>query len=457
MADYTAQQSPDVSEAMVLLSKKRSALNAPGTRLSSLYYGVANATVDAVECTYNVGRFTSDLSSLAFGSGSQVLLSNQSFVGQTWLHFELPNLFPGQTLSRGWGYGIIRALSYIFGSSNVSQTTFDGQSLWHCVSMQCETSEKRSELFRLGGQEYLGPIMRIGANGQPERDSAATLTATILLPLPWSTAAGLIHKKSFDTSLLSNPIAIQVQINQAGSVFGGLEVPNPFPTALLQAKMIFRQGQLTAQNMSLRRVLMDNPDEQMPYPFIYSQSAGLTQFQGSNLSSSPINLNLTGFINADLVAMTISVVRLSSLSPPANGAPNWHQSDDIQNVTLDYNGTTIFAAPRRSWRAMTANSTAGAQYFHNSLIQVVGPLLPPPATNSFTSVAQDCYDLHIDFSQIRSMVFEGMFQNVWRIGSQTMNLKFNTEGDSTVQYQPFITFHYNAVAGVQQGQTALYF
>ena len=55
------------------------------------------------------------------------------------------------------------------------------------------------------------------------------------------------------------------------------------------------------------------------------------------------------------------------------------------------------------------------------------------------------------------MVFEGMFQNVWRIGSQTMNLKFNTEGDSTVQYQPFITFHYNAVAGVQQGQTALYF
>ena len=62
MADLTAQYQPEVSEALQLLGDKRTILSAPGSKLSSLYYNVANSTVDAVEITYNTGRYVSSLS-----------------------------------------------------------------------------------------------------------------------------------------------------------------------------------------------------------------------------------------------------------------------------------------------------------------------------------------------------------------------------------------------------------
>ena len=457
MADYTGQGDARTSEVLGLLAPKRTNLNAPGTLMSSLYYGVGNSTVDAIECTYSIGRYSQGLSSLGFGSSSQVILANSSFVGEVYLHLEVPNLFAGQTLDRGWGYGLIYSLGFIFGSSNVSQLTINGQSLWHKISMACESAEKRSELFRLGGQEYLGPIMRVSpTTGQPERDPNAVLSADILLPLPWSSSSGLFAKKAFDTNLLTSPITIQIQLDRPEVVYGGSRSPNEFPSQLLKGVMSFRQGDLYSKNMSLKNVLMSNPDQSMFYPFIYTQSFTPPAFQGSNNQITPCSIPLQSFINADLVGMTVSVIRQSQLSAATNSSPNWHQSDIVQNVRLLYNGLVVFQAPREAWKLMTMRSTVGGQYFHNSLIQVVPPY-SPNGTNSFTSVPQDCYDLHFDFAAIRAMTFEGHFQNVWRIANNTLTLEFNTEGDSTVTYQMYCSYHYNGVAQVQQGQTAIYF
>lgn len=457
MADYAGQMQAHADATMQLLANKRTNLAAPGTAMNSLYYGVGNSTVEAVELTFDVGRYTTDLSSTIFGSTSTNILANSSFVGDTYLHLELPNLYPGQTLSRGWGYGIIQTLSFIFGSSNVSQLTISGQTLWHKVSMSAESAEKRSELFRLGGQEYLAPIIRVSPiTGLPERDPDAIISADILLPLPWSSSAGLFQKKAFDTNLLTSPIQVQVQFGQAKAIFGGSQSPNGFPDRMLRGTMIFRQGNLYSKAMSLRNILMANPDTSTFYPFIYTQSYPTSIFAGQNQPESQVSIPLQAFINADLVAITLSVIRVSQLAAAPNASPNWHQCDNIQNVTLDYNGTVMFQAPRDSWKLMTMRSTVGAQYFHNSLIQVVPPYSASD-TNSFTSVPQDCYDLHIDFSAIRSMTFEGHFQNVWRIANNTLTLRFNTEGDNTVPYQLFASYHYNGVAQVQQGQTSIYF
>lgn len=454
MADLTGQgsYSNEASEMLQLMANKRTILSAPGSKLSSLYYNVMNSTVDAVEITYNTGRYSSSLTTPEFGANSQVILANSSFVGEVYVHLELPNLYPGQCISRGWGYAAIQNLSFLFGSSNVSQLNINGQSLLHKLAMQCETAEKRSEIFKLGGDQQIGPIMKTNPDtGLPERDNDAVLSADILIPLPFSSASSLFSKKAFDTNLLNNPITIQIQFNQANSIYGGPVVPNPYPTRFSAALMYFRQGDLFSKGLSLKRYLDNHPDESMLYPWIYTQSYLPSQFVGNNVFGTPVTVPLLGFINADLLAITIGVVRTSMLTPPQGQPANQFQYDNIQNVALLFNGTTMFYAPRSSWKLSTIRSE-GAQYFQNSIIY-------PTVTGGtvFTSAPQDSYLLHIDFSAIRSMTFEGMMQNVWRIGNNTLSLQFNTEGNSSVTYQAFVSYHYNSVVQVQQGQTSIYF
>jgi len=440
------------TQALELISRKKTILSAPGWKASSLYYTVANSMVDSVEITYNQGRYQSSLTNMSFGGQSIVILANQSFVDTVCLHLELPNLYPNQTLSRGWGYLILDQLAFLFGSSNMSQVQISGQSVWQKVAMQCENAEKRSELWRLGGEEYLQPVTHI-VNGVAVRDPNAVLSADIILPLPWSSASGLFNKKAFDTNTLSNPIQIQIRFKNAEAIYGGLSNTNPFPTGFQRAVMSFRQGELSNQAMSMRNELFRKPDESMFYPFVWSQSYQPSVFAGSNDVNSPVTIPLQSFINADLLSITIAVVRTSLLSGrDAKQSPNGMQLDNIQNIVLDYNGSAMFVAPRSSWKLATMKSAIGAQYFHNSLIQ-------PTSTGAgpYISVPQDSYLLHIDFSAIRATTFEGMMQNTWRIGNNVLNLSFNTEGDSTVAYQMFCTYNYNSVIQINQGQSIFYF
>ncbi len=443
-----------MSEDLRYLAVKRSALSAPGTILDENYYTANNSVVSLVETTYSTGRLTMSLTSTDFNSQSQVLIPNSSFISDTYLTLTLPNLLDNQTLCRGWGYACINSLSYLFGSSNVSQLTINGQSVWHRISMQCDTEEKRSELWRLGGEEYLTPIMFTDpADGVVKRDPSAVLSATVLLPFPWSSSCGANPKIGFDSNCLMNPLTIQVQFDQAQRIYGGSAVK---PAGFNNATIIVVTGDLSNKNQSLRRELELRPDLSMFYPFIHSQSFTSADFAGSSWKaqggpSPPISIPVQAFINADLIGMTLSVVRTSLLTPIANGSPSPMLYDAIQNVELLWNGTLLYRSPADSWKCTSMRSSIGAQYFKNSSI------VPHAGVGPFDSVPVDTYPLHIDFSRVRGLSFENHFQNVFRIANQTLTLNFNTEGDSTVRYRAYFTFYYNGCAQVQQGSTSIFF
>ena len=445
-------------EMLSYISHKRTSLSAPGTMLNSLYYDTLQASVEAVECTFNHGRYVSSLASPVFGGTSTVILANNDFVGNVYLHAELPNLWPGQTLSRGWLWGAIASIQYLVGNSSSSQVSLNGQSMWHKIAMQCDTAERRSEMFRLGGDEYLGPIQRTGSTGLPERDPNAIISADIIIPMPWSSATGSTGqgKKAFDTSLLNNPITITVAFERNTSIYGGSVSPNQFPSAFTSAQMSFRQGELRYKNMSLEGELKMNPSLSLFYPSIFTTYQTPPVFQGSQ--TQPISVPLLGILNGDLLSITIGVVRqslLEGIQTVANQnlytAPSKFTYDAIQDVRLLFNGQVMFNAPRSSWRLATMVSSPGAQYFHNSLVTI------NPTTGVSTSVPQDSYMLHIDFSQFRTTTFESMFANTWRIGNNTLTMQFVTEGDQTISYQMFVSYNYNSVIQVQNGNTLLYF
>lgn len=452
--DY--ELAPRTQEMLDIMAEKRTSLSAPGTRLNSLYYDNYQATVSACECTFNTGRYVSNLSSPSFGGTSQVILANNDFAHTTYLHLELPNIYAGQTLSRGWGFGCIASISYLIGNSASSQVQIDGQSVLAKILMQCDTAERRSEMFRLAGEEMLQPIMTIDPNsGLPVRDANARIMADLIIPLPWSSASGLNSKKAFDSSLLNNPITITVAFEPNTAVFGGSRTPNDFPVNFLSASLIFRQGELRYKSMSMAMELKMYPELSMYYPDIFCTTQKPPIFQGSQ--TQPQSINLLGILNGDLVATTIGIVRTSNLNsqpsvtPGVYTAPNKFQYDAIKDVSILFNGQVMFRSIGFSWKLSTMISSAGAQFFHNSLIQ---PTIVPGV---FTSTPQDSYLLHIDWSAIRSAVFEGQFQNVWRIGNNTLTLQFTTEGDQTVSYQAFITYWYNSIVQVNNGNTMLYF
>lgn len=450
------------SRDLMYLAAKRTNLNAPGVKLSNNYYSLMNASVETIETTYNTGRLTISLTSKDFGGQSQVVIPNSSFLGEVYLHLELPNLgfsrrggtyVEGSTLSRGWAYAAISSINFLFGSSNVSQISMNGQSLLQTVMMSADTAEKRSELFRLGGQEMLKPIMFVDpVDGLSKPNPMATITADILLPFPWSSSAGYHSKLPFDTNTLANPITIQIQFNPSTAIYGGAN-RDAWASSFLAATAIFRQGDLTNKDQSLRRTLENNKDLSMFYPFIHKQSYTPTMFLGSTDQNSPVSIPLLGFINADLVSIMIGVVRVGLLTGTANGSPNIFQYDQLSNVNLQFNGLSMLNSPGQAWKLyQCAAGSVGASYFQNSLIK---PHVPTDPKRD--SSPQDTYILTIDFSRLRSMTFEGQFQNVWRIANNTLTLSFNTESGTDTQYQMYATYCYNGIAQINSGTTSIYF
>jgi len=423
--------------SMEFLKNKRTLLSSPGFLLNDIYYSALNTTVSEAEVTYNTGRLTISLSQLSFGSQSQIIIPNSSLLSTLYLHLQLPQLTANVMLPRGWGYASINSLSYLFGSSNVSQLQINGQSLLQRNLEECETSEKRSEVFNLGGQAQIDT-------------SAPVNDAYLVLNLPFSRNQGFMQKLPYDTNLLSNPITVQIQFNPAISFMGGsglaaylASISNSFA----RGTVLIRQGDFFNKEQSLKLKLLKNPDMHYSYPFIHAQSFTPTAFTGQTSSGSPVSLTLQSFINADLVHITFGVIKSSDLVSVGGGSVNPFKYEAISNVQVLFNGIVMYNSPAQVYKLFNMNSDFGASYFENASISGTGPFAPLAPINT--------YIIRIDFARIKTLIFENHYQNVWRIGNNVLTLTFNTQ--STDPYQLFATYYYNGVIESSNGESRIYF
>jgi len=420
------------------LSNKRVLLSNAGTKLDGLYYSNINSSVELAEATWNNGRLQIALSTPLFSAASQVLIPNNSFLGESYLHLELSDIPANVTLCRGWGYACIQSISYLFGSSNVSQQQINGHTLFQRAMLEADTSEKRAEMLRMAGEEQLVP-------------TGGTIKADLLITFPWSSNC-MYNKLPFDTSLLNNQITVSIQFNPASSIFGGSGAK---PQGFVNAQMLFRQGDLTNTNQSLKMVMLKEPQLMYSYPFIHAQSITSQQFQGIiqppngvGVAANRVSLNLLSFINADLICITMGVIKVADENPVGGNSPNPFNYDNISNVSLKYNGKVMVEAPGNQIRLLQARSTPGAGYIENSFIN-------PGAVAPFTSNPINTYIVTFDFSRNRAICFDREWQNVWRIGNNVLTLEFNTTTTDT--YIIHSTYYYNGIAEVERGQTNIYY
>lgn len=421
-----------------ILSNKHALLSSLGTKYNDLYYSAANSSVSLVETTFAWQNIIS-LSSLTFGSSSQINIPIDQFVQECILHLRLPTTQSNETLCRGWGYAMLESLSYTLGASNSTQIVLQGDSILQAVMAQCTTAEKRSEIMRLAGEEQLSAPTTTPAGETPYMD------AYILLPLPMSTAC---DKLPLDSTLLSNNIVVGINFKQASAIYGGSAT---HPSAFTVGELMLRQGKLSNQAASLRQEMIAHPDMLYSYPFIHMQNFTSPIFAGAlqaNYRGCTVQLN--AFANADLVGIAFWVVREVDKSPSSNNSPSPFNCDDISNVLITFNGTTLFNFPYKSYKL--TNSVIGDQqssYFQNSII-ASGSAAP------FTSSPKDCYPVFLDFARLRSACMQEHLFNTFRIPNQNITVAFNTEYDSSVNYRLYATYMYNGVAEFQSGTSAIY-
>lgn len=420
------------------LTNKHVLLSSEGTKYNDLYYSKLNSSVSMVECTFMSGKYQQSLSSLSFNSTSSVVIPNSGYLGTTWLTASLPAIVANQSLCRGWLLACIQEISYTFGASNTSSISLSGEGLYLAIMGMCKSVEKRSEILRLAGEEWLAPYVSI-----PGRDDRR-VTAAIPLVFPWSTVC---DKLPYDTAMLNAPINIQIKFKAARSIFGGSAVP---PTAFESLKLTFREGDLSNTNMSLKVPMQMDPSLIYSYPCNHLQAFPVTNIQGRRVSEGirASQATLTGFINSDLTGIYLYLVRETDINPATNNSPSPLNCAPIYNPRLDFNGTPIYVSDEESWKLFNMHGEQDASFVQNSVIRA-------GTTSPFLSDPVDCYPLFIDFSRLRDICYQDHFNNTFRISNQVLNFTFNTE--ESVTYRLYALYVYNAIVETRAGASFVYF
>lgn len=441
------------------LSNKRTLLSVPGTLKTDAYVSVIDSTVQLVEITANLGRYTSSLSTSQFSGVGQVLIPNNDILGNTYLHLQLPAITAAGSwvAPQGWGWSAIKSISYLWGSSNVSQMSISGKSLWAIALSQCNTAEKRSQLCYLGGG--LTPANVNSDGDTPDDSEGIGYHAYIPLALPWSV---MCHggKIGFDTALINSPITIQIQFAAAdeflswGSTRTALDaVPSSFSTA----EIVIRQQMFTDRSQSLKFEMQQDSESVYNYPFTHYQSA---QFDFSTSAANSLaKVNLTNFINADLIGFVFHVVAKSKLVGGAqpNAASNAITLNPFEislpsDVRVLFNGQVLFNSPGKLYLLQNCANLAGSGSYYSTKFtsKIVSGVVSTPI---ISPIVRDL--VFVDFSRKHSPCFEKEYPNTFRIANQVLSLemKMPVADDYTV----FATYIYNGVNSVQQGASNLYF
>ena len=414
------------------VSSKVPVLNAPGIKRNELYYDVDSTRIQEVTVDGVTGRFSQSLSSLAFGSTSQITIPSANFLSNTYLFVELPPLLANQSLASGWLYALIKSINYQWSGANISSLQLSGESVRQIAIL--ESSRRKAEAM----------VTTIGGEAIADGPSTKPIYGTIVLPMPWSssdyTAEG--QKKPYDTSLLSGPITISIEMHPASRIYANTGV---MPTAMLRGTVFTREYVLEDRGNSIRQDLMKNPDLVYTYPFIHRQSPAVIQ----NITSGITNtVNLSQFLNSDLLGISFAVKYKKDQFGTATVPAQPNASLQLSDVELDYNGQSIYKAPGLSAQLIN-------MLYSDTELGVISDALIRNAT-PWTSDQIQSYVYLIPFGSNKNVSFHSKYDNTSRYPSEQMSLTFTPHNHLPADVTAYeciceLTYYFSAAGSVQSG------
>ena len=343
-----------------------------GEELDLYYYDAETSKRQTFPTTQNT-KYVQQFANLTGGS-SVFTISPNNGIQDVVLSLTFAGLssYTGLALPRGWGYALIKQVSFRYGGSSQYFLTGD-QILQNALRDQTSRSSC-NDILTLGGNVVNNTTT-----------TSVDLTANVVLVLPHNTASGVNKQHPFPSDCLTQQIQITVELNPPASIWSVIS-PAVAPTALSQANFRVQQVMFNNQGDALpRRVDLGTNAYAFPCEFV-QQKQTIALANSANSQS----VVLTGFRSGEVKSLEMWLTRTSDTSSATNGINpfNWTLPS---SVVMTYAGDIYARYEQGSSQLFNLINDNKSPAFDNALLA--------NATTNFTSSSVVNSWVHLPFAQ----------------------------------------------------------
>jgi len=229
-------------------------------------------------------RFSQQLNNLSGGTSTFVIPPNNG-IQDVVLVMELGDLTAGQAnglgVNRGWGYNLIKTISWRYGGS--SQFFLNKQQILELALRKAPNGYARDDMLALGGEALSAAGLAAGPN-----------YAYVFLPLPHSIPCSEGKLPPIPSDLLTQQIIVQVELDTVSSIFSSANgFTGTIPTSLASGQFVVQQVMFENQGDALAR-RVDMSTNALSYPIEFTQQEVIIPL-GSLAGGASSSISLTGF------------------------------------------------------------------------------------------------------------------------------------------------------------------
>ena len=300
-----------------------------GAPLDLYYYDGETSKKQAFPTTQNT-KFVQSFNNLTGGS-SVFTIPPTNGIQDVVCEFQMPALAAGAglngvSLPRGWGYALIKQVTFRYGGSSQYYLTGD-QILQNALRRQ-PSRTTADDLLSLGGSYATGTA--VGTSGLDVAQYAA-----VVLTLPHNIPSGFGKAHPLPTDLLTQQVQITVELNPIATVFNvaaGNAVA--IPTSLAFAQFQVQQVMFNNQGDSLAR-RVDMSVNAYAFPCEFVQQVQRINLQNSSAAQSVV---LTGFRSGEVKAIHCWLTRAGDTDLTVGGISNPFNWQLPLSVIMTYAG-----------------------------------------------------------------------------------------------------------------------
>lgn len=312
----------------------------PGSVMDIYYYDADTSRKQAFPTTQNT-KYVQQFANLTGGSSVFTIPPNNglqdiicSFASTAVTGVDASGL----ALPRGWGYALIKQVSFRYGGSSQYFLTGD----------QILQNALRKQTNRTSADD----ILTLGGNSTINAEHNTSQIAQIVLTLPHNIPSAVNKANPLPTDLLTQQVQVTVELNPVASIYSvnGSAVA---PTSLASAQFQVQQVMLNNQSDALAR-RVDMAENAYAFPCEFVQQVQRIPLQSSSVSQSVV---LTGFRSGEVKSLQLWLTKGSDTSGATKNPFNWYPLTTVQSTYAGDIYARYESGSGNLWNLINGNKT----------------------------------------------------------------------------------------------------
>jgi hypothetical protein len=349
----------------------------PGSIMDIYYYDADTNKKQAFATTQNT-KYVQQFANLTGGSSVFTIPPNngiQDIVLNMVTSTESGVDASGLALPRGWGYAMIKQVSFRYGGSSQYFLTGD----------QILQNALRKQTNRLSADD----ILTLGGNSTVDQEHATPQIANVVLTLPHNIPSAVNKANPLPSDLLTQQIQVTVELNTVSSVYSVSRSTALPPSGLASASFQVQQVTLNNQSDALAR-RVDMAENAYAFPVEFTQQVQRIPLLSS---ASPQSVTLTGFRSGEVKTIQLWLTRsseqaTSGTAPRINNPFNWYPPVDVE---MTYAGDLYARYDSNSWQLFNL--------INGNKTPLVDNIVLSQAGGAYTETASVSYWVELPFAQ----------------------------------------------------------